>query len=317
MVESIVLGMFKNGLLEPHDPRLSDRFVDSLHQYVAETNATPFDHIEGILGHLEQLVEDGVEEVEIFGIWQHRCVSYAVKKALEAGLNVKVPKQYTHPESFNHFDFKTFVRVSAGVDITYHEDPEFYHFAPSGEVRTRLIDFADGDPVGERLIMAYNWLVATQEIKPRLIIPSKEGLFPLNEKQRAVFATREKMTQGVATYEVIPEDNRDVDEVLNARFSIYNLSVHGEKVSDVNFSRHPGFKDYIGTGEIIELELIESFVPGTGRLLVDSIQNSRPVELMMAWSSPEIQGFYEKLGFVDSKVHYYGGGAPLMVWHKG
>ena len=165
MVEAIVLGMFKNGLLEPHDPRLSGRFVEALHQYIVETNATPFDHVEGILGHLEQLVDDGVEEVEVFGIWQHRCVSYAARKALEAGLNVRMPKEYTRPESFNHFDFKSFVRASVDVDITYNEDSEFYYFAPSGEVKTRLMDFADGDPTGEMLVRTYFWLVATQEIK--------------------------------------------------------------------------------------------------------------------------------------------------------
>jgi hypothetical protein len=317
MVEAIVLGMFERGLLEPHDPRLTDRFVESVRQYVAETNAVPFAHVKGTVGHLEQLVNNGVEEVEVFGIWQHRCVSYVAKMALNAGLKVRIPKEYIRPESFNNINFKNFVGAVSKIDINFNEDREFYYFAPSNEVKTRLIDFAGGDAIGEILIRRYGGFVDVKEIKPKLITLSKEGMFPLTEKQRAVFCTEGRDIKGIATYELIPEGNEDIGDVLNARLSIYDLSVHDEKVSNVDFSQQPGFRDYIGSGELIELELIESFVPGTGRLLVDSIKNSRPVELIMAWSSPEIQDFYEKLGFVDSGVHYYETDSPLMVWHNG
>jgi hypothetical protein len=319
MVEAIVMGMFMGGLIEPHDPNLSEQFVGAVHQYIAETNATPFAHVGDSPGHLEQLINQGVEEVEIFGIWQHRCVSYVVKKALEVGLKVRVPKDYTHAEDVNASSLENGVRSWSKIDFEYKEDLNFHYFTPSAEIKTRLIDVAESDLDIIELIRRYGALVDSEKIKPELITFSSgyDRSFPLGEKQRAVFATHGKNILGISTYEVIPEDERDVDDILNARFSKYDLAVNGEKVSDVDFSQHPGFRDYLGNGEIVELGLIESFVPGTGRLLVDSIRNSRPVEIMMAWSYTNAKGFYEKLGFVDSGISLYEHNNPLMVRHNG
>ena len=101
--------------------------------------------------------------------------------------------------------------------------------------------------------------------------------------------------------------------MLNERFSSYDLSVHGEKVRNIKFSDCPQFKNYIRVGEIIELEQIESFATGIGRLLVDSIRYTRSVELMVVWPYSSVKGFYEKLGFVDSGISLYEHNTPLMV----
>ena len=313
MVEAIVLGMFKGGLIEPHNPTLSDGFVESVHQYARETNATPFSHVSRIEGHLEKLVLQDVKEVEIFGIWQNACVSYVAHKALDAGLKVRVTKDYTLPEGFNGINFEDYIMAFAGTKVNFDEDSKFYYFTPSDEIRTRVIDLPEGDLAAQKLIRRYTQMIDSGKINPELVTFSNGNHFPFNENQRIAFAVREKEILGVATYEVVLDDNRDIDDLLNERFSSYDLSVHGEKVRNIKFSDCPQFKNYIRVGEIIELEQIESFATGIGRLLVDSIRYTRSVELMVVWPYSSVKGFYEKLGFVDSGISLYEHNTPLMV----
>ena len=316
MIEAIVLGMFKGGLLEPHDHKLSDEFVDAVHQYIVETNATPFAHVSRIEGYLEQLVLRDVKEVEIFGIWQNHCVSYVACKALDAGLRVRVHKDHTLPEGFNGINFESYIMAFAGTNVNFDEDSKFYYFTPSDEIRTRVIDLPEGDLATRKFIRRYISLIESGKIRPELVTFSSGDSFPFSENQRIAFAAREKEILGVATYVVVSDSDSDIDDLLNERFSGYDLSVNGEKVRNARFSDNPLFKDYIGFGEIVELEQIESFSPGVGRLLIDHIRYTRSIELMMAWSYPDIKGFYEKLGFVDSGISLYEHNTPLMVSNR-
>ena len=316
MIGAIVLGMFNGELIELRDSMISSEFIDAVHQYVAETNAVPFSHTDGAVGHLEQLVIQGVEEVEIFGLWQHPSVSYVVHKALDVGLKIRIPKNDTLPEDFNQINFESCILAFAGTNVNFNEDSKFYYFTPSDKVKTRVIDLPEGDLATLELIRRYTSLIDSGKIRPELITFSGGYSFPFSENQRIAFAAREKEILGVATYVVVSDSDSDIDDLLNERFSGYDLSVNGEKVRNARFSDNPLFKDYIGFGEIVELEQIESFSPGVGRLLIDHIRYTRSIELMMAWSYPNVKGFYEKLGFVDSGISLYEHNTPLMVSNR-
>lgn len=311
--------MFERGLMEPYGYSVTSKFAARVNQRIKATDAKVFAHAEGIDEHLEQLVKDGEEEVEVFGIWQWECISDVTQKILDAGMKVRIPKDFIVPVYPSSFDFKTFIRLLTNVNVKPTEDSEFYYFSPVKGSDIRYVDISGRDLDSLSVVsQRYRKQVNSGEISPCVIKTSKEDWkFPITEEQRAVLALEREKIWGVAIYEVVCANVIDPDAILNERYGDLGLFVDRRLTAPVNFSGCAGFKDYSGQNEMVELEGIESFGKGIGRGLVEHIRETRSVETMVAWllNPDKVRGFYEKLDFIDSGVCLYEADTPLMVWN--
>ena len=130
MIPAIVVGMRKGELLPEYDPDIPLDFIDKVTERANQTNAYRFGIAFDARDTIKQLANEGTEQIEAFGTWQHQCVSAIVGYGLMNQMVVRVPKGLTF--SVNNFSLEDAVARSCVGAYPYQltEDKNFLYFTP-------------------------------------------------------------------------------------------------------------------------------------------------------------------------------------------
>lgn len=91
----LVMGVQPGELLEPREKTIPDSFADRVLSRMRSQDAQPLGNGIDARGYLSVLAQEGVREVEIYGMWEDLCVTAAIREALKRDMEVRVPKGYT------------------------------------------------------------------------------------------------------------------------------------------------------------------------------------------------------------------------------
>lgn len=133
MTSKMVLGVAPFELLAPRAKGITDSFADAILERMKSQGATPLRNGLDAQGHIEELARNGVRSVEIYGLWENKCVFAAVKDALANGMNVQVPKGYT----MSGPDTKETLAEKVGeykLPVRISQDDEFMYLTPRRKV---------------------------------------------------------------------------------------------------------------------------------------------------------------------------------------
>lgn len=134
MTTSIVLGMSRGELCWPYHPSLEKK-VSKVYQRILEKGSLTFKSAYTAKETLTRLKEKGERMIEIFGSWEELCVESAVQDALELGLAVRIPKEFTfkYPDEIP-FDLKQDIQTFSekqGIKYRFAETENYMFFFPS------------------------------------------------------------------------------------------------------------------------------------------------------------------------------------------
>ena len=122
-------GALKPGFDSPRE--LPGGFAEKVYAHADKTGATMFSHLSGTLQKLQSWVSEGVELVEVFGLWQNKCLVVASKTALNLGLKVRTPKALTLPSNVGSDIERNYGAILSRYvpGLTYTFDDTFHYLA--------------------------------------------------------------------------------------------------------------------------------------------------------------------------------------------
>lgn len=126
-MKAICVGVKWGELLEPRHPRVTKQFADAVLGRMHDEDAIPLENGVDAVAKMPELACQGVDEIEIYGMWEDACVFAAVTEALKNGMNVRIPKGFTLSNEGKEIHWKEDARKIrvAGHKPAVQEDTNF------------------------------------------------------------------------------------------------------------------------------------------------------------------------------------------------
>jgi len=182
-----------------------------------------------------------------------------------------------------------------------------------------ISNYTTKDPEGlEALFKEYESQIMERKITPELIVSME--LSDIGPNDGFIVAREiDEPLLGILQYQLTrPQSFEEFDSQFWEHFRTDIVDNNGNPYRNMNLSVRTGFRKYNFNEDFAYIEEMESFQreKGVGRTLVDSLMSWENVGGIYLQSDSEVVGFYEKMGFKHSGLHFEEVELPIMVWMK-
>jgi hypothetical protein len=133
---------------------------------------------------------------------------------------------------------------------------------------------------------------------------------PIDDDATIVFRKDMYTIAGLGAYRYVSSKAEGIDRMVTM-----TVGNPREWQLDYPWSRDPCFDNY-RSGNLLRLDGLESFQPGTGSTLLQHLQEDLSSEGIMLWSCASAKGFYKKMGMRQVGPDYTAEGSAIMLWLK-